>query len=72
MANGLDQLSRRAFLIERTQDLGLAGLLITAGPVFGRMLSSIYDQDRAGDHRGLVHAPHSGPSARDLRSDGTE
>lgn len=66
MANGMDQgMSRREFIAGRLGDLGLAALVVAAGPIFGRMLNSLYVQDSGPGHRMPSAAPTASPVRRD-------
>jgi hypothetical protein len=45
MAKGMDPMSRREFMARRLGDMGIIALVVAAGPVFGRMLNSLYVQE---------------------------
>ncbi len=38
-------MSRREFIARRLGDVGIIALVVAAGPVFGRMLNSLYVQE---------------------------
>jgi hypothetical protein len=50
MAKGLDPMSRREFFARRMGDVGIIALVVAAGPVFGRMLNTLYVQDSGRYH----------------------
>lgn len=69
MANGMDQtMSRREFIARRFGDVGLVALVVAAGPIFGRMLNSLYVQD---DLRRRVQSQKT-QSASPVRHDGSQ